>query len=266
MTDKTHMLGHLITLYRIYILSGTPLASPANGPIESLSLLTLHEERMKNGLGRQFESLIRRRFQERDKHFSARLMKVKDEYNRRGLLSSSMTVVTMHDELEREFKESAAECVKALADAMENRATVLLVPRMRKVLRLYSHALSERKADLDAAFQGASASIVASLLNNAMIAPYRSLSDSFVQLQCQNACVELRTKQRELFWLKLRRLRLVLALVAAVAAAAGAFCLERAEIAQLWESLRDSVEKPTHDAGESMERTTRPVVHDLDED
>lgn len=219
---------------------------------------------MKDGFERQFESLIRRRFQERDEQFTARLMKVKSDHHHRGLLMSSMTVVAMHSELKREFRESAAECVRALVGAMESRPTVLLVPRMRKVLRLCSDALSERRANLDAAFQGASANIVASLLNSAMIAPYRSLSESFVQLQCEDSCVELRTKQSELFWSKLRRLRLVLALVAAFAA--GAFYLERAEIAQLWKSLRDSVEKLVHEAGESIENTMPRVAHDFDED
>ena len=194
---------------------------------------------MKNGFGRQFESLIRRRFQERDRHFSARLVEVKMKYNGRGILMSSMTVVAMHAELEREFRESATECVKALADAMENRPTALLVPRMCKVLRLCSDALSERKADLDATFQEASARIVASLSNSGITAPYRSLSDSFVQLQCENACVELRMKQRGLFWSKLLKLHAVLVLVVGVAW--GSY-LERAEIAEVWKSLRDSVE------------------------
>ena len=146
---------------------------------------------MKIEFGRQFESLIRRRFQERDRHFRTRLAKVRREHNRRKVLTSSMTVVAMHAELEREFRKSATECVKALADAMKNRPTALLVPQMRKVLYLCSHALSKRRADLDATFQEASASIVASLRSGGITAPYGSLSDSFVQLQCENAYVEL---------------------------------------------------------------------------
>ena len=206
---------------------------------------------MKNGFGRQFEPLIRRRFQERDRHFSDRLMKVKTEHNRRNVLTSSMTVAAMHAELEREFSESATECVKTLADAMENRPTAWLVPRQRKILRLCFDALSKRKVDLDATFQGASGRIVASLRNSSMTAPYRSLSDSFVQLRCENAYVELRTKQRELFWSKLLKLHLVLALVVGVAWTAYS---ERAEIAEAWKSLCDSVETPAHDSGESSER------------
>ena len=194
---------------------------------------------MKTGFGRQFESLIRRRFQERDTYFSARLEEVKREHNRRRILTSSMTVVAMHAELKREFRNSATECVKALADAMEHRPTALLVPRKRKVQRLCSDALSKRKADLEATFQGASARIVASLSNSSITAPYRSLNDRFVQLQCENACVELRTKQRELFWAKLLKLRAVLVFVVVVA---GGSYLERAEIAEVWKGLRDSVE------------------------
>ena len=194
---------------------------------------------MKTEFGRRFESLIRRRFQERDRHFHSRLAKVRREHNRRKVLTSSMTVVAMHAELEREFRKSATECVKVLADAMKNRPTALLVPQMRKVLCLCSHALSKRKADLDATFQEASASIVASLRSSGITAPYRSLSDSFVQLQCENVYVELRTKQRKLFWSKLLKLHAVLVVVVGVAW--GSY-LERAEIAEVWKSLRDSVE------------------------
>ena len=208
---------------------------------------------MKNGLGRQFESLIRRRFQERDRHFSARLVEVKQEYNSRGILRSSMTVTAMHAELEREFRESATECVKALVDAMENRSIALPVPGERKILRLCSDALSERKAALDATFQGASASTVASL-RSGMIEPYRSLSDSFAQLQCENACVELRTKKRELFWLKASRMLKLLTLVVALVVAAASY-LGRVEIAEMWTSLRDRFEKPAQDAGRSAEET-----------
>jgi len=217
---------------------------------------------MKNRLGRQFEWLIRRCFQERDKNFRTCLVEVKREHNRRRILTSSMTVVAMHAELEREFRESATECVKALADAMEDRPTALLVPQIRKVLCLCSDALSKRKADLDATFQGASASIVAHLSSSEIIAPYRSLSDSFVQLQCENACVELRKKQRELFWSKFLKLHAVLAIVGGVAW--GSYS-KRAEIAEVWKSLRDSVERPAHDAGESTEKTVPLVAHEVDE-
>ena len=197
---------------------------------------------MKNGFGRQFESLIRQRFQERDRHFSDRLMKVKTEHNRRNVLTSSMTVVAMHAELEREFSESATECVKTLADAMESRPTAWLVPGQRKILRLCFNALSKRKADLDATFQEASGRIVASLRNSSMTAPYCALSDSFVQLQCENAYVELRTRQRELFWSKLMKLRVVLVFAVFVVGIAWSSYSKHAEIAEVWKSLRDSVE------------------------
>ena len=197
---------------------------------------------MKNGFEKQFESLIRQRFQEHDRDFRARLAEVRREHSRRGVLTSSMTVVAMYAELEREFRESATECVKALADAMGNRPTALLVPRKQTVLRLCSDALSERKADLDATFQGESASIVVSLRCSGIIASYRSLSDSFVQLQCENACVELRTKQRGLFWSKLLKLLKLHAVLVLVVGVAWGSYLERAEIAEVWKSLRDSVE------------------------
>ena len=207
---------------------------------------------MKDGLESRFESLIGPRFQQRDRQFGARLLGVKQEHSRRGILMSSITVAAMHAELEREFEESATECVKTLVELMENRPTALLVPRKRKVVRLCSDALLARKSALDAACQGASATIAASL-SGIMIAPHRSLSDSFVQLQTENACVELRTRQRELFWSKLKRMKLgaglVVALVAGLVAAMSYF--GRAELAELWKSLGGDVENPALEAGEA---------------
>lgn len=64
---------------------------------------------MKNEFASQFESLIRNRFQERNGHFSARLLEVNQEHNRQEILMSSITVRAMHAELDREFMESATE-------------------------------------------------------------------------------------------------------------------------------------------------------------
>ena len=174
---------------------------------------------------------------------------------------SSTTVVAMHAELEREFKESATECVKAAVDIMASRPTVLLVPREQKVQRVCSDALSERRAGLEAIFQGASASILASLINAGMTAPYRSLSDSFVQLQFENACVELRTNRRGLFWLKLNRILKLLPLLKlrawlVVAVVAGLSYLGCVEIVEVWNSMRDRVVAPVYDAGESTEKAS----------
>lgn len=206
---------------------------------------------MKGGLEGRFESLIGQRFQQRDGQFRARLLEVKQEHNRRGILTSSITIAAMHAELEREFERSAAECAKTLAELMESRPTALLVPRKQKVLRLCSDALLARKAALEATCQGASATIAASL-SSGMIAPHRTLSDSFVQLQTENACVELRTKQRELFWSKLKRMKLGAGLVLAlVTGLVGVMSyLARAELADRWNSFRGDVEQPTQGAGE----------------
>ena len=140
---------------------------------------------MKNSFERQVESLIQQRFRERDRCFDGRLVEVMQEYNGRGILRSSIAVGAMHAELEREFEESASGCVKAAVDAMTSRPTALPLPRKRKVLRVCSDILTRRKAALEAIFQGCTRSILASLSNSGLTAPYRSLSKSFVQLQCE---------------------------------------------------------------------------------
>ena len=216
---------------------------------------------MKSGFEGQVESLIRRRFQERDRHFSRCLVEVKQEHNRRGILTSSITVVAMHAELEREFKESAIQCVKAAVDVMASWPTALLVPRKQKVLRVCSDALSARKASLETIFERASASILTSLISTGMTAPYRSLSDSFVQLQFENACVELGTKQRELFWLKLNRMLKLLPILKlrvwlVVAIVSGLSYLGRVEIVEVCTSIRDWVVAPAHDSSESTEKAS----------
>ena len=201
------------------------------------------------GLETRFESLIGQRFKERDRHLEARLLAVKQEHSRRGILMSSTTVAAMHAELEREFEESATECVKALAELMESRPTVLLVPLKREVVRLCCGALSKRKVALDANYRRACATILAPLLNDGMIAPYRSLSDNFAQLQRENASVELGARQRELFWSKLNRMKLGAALVIALVGGMMSY-LGSAEIAEMWKSFRGTIEQPTREAGE----------------
>ena len=94
-----------------------------------------------------------------------------------------------------------------------------------------------------------------------MTAPYRSLSDSFVQLQFENACVELRTKRRGLFWLKLNRMLKLLPLLKlrawlVVAVVAGLSYLGCVEIVEVWNSMRDRVVAPVYDAGESTEKAS----------
>ena len=182
-------------------------------------------------------------------------MGVKQKHRRRGILTSSITIVAMDAELEREFEESAADCAKTLAQLMESRPTALLVPRKRKVVRWCSDALLARRIALEATCQAASATITDSL-SSSMIAPHRTLSESFVQLQTENACVELRAKQRELFWSKLKRMKLVAWLVPALVAGllAAMSQLGRAEIADVWNNPRSDTEKPAPEVGEVFGR------------
>ena len=145
------------------------------------------------------------------------LTKVKQEHNRRGLLDSSLTVVAMHAEMEREFKESADECVKAAVELMASQSTASLwAPRKQRLQRACTEAISERRGALEGFFQAASASVLNSLGNSSLTAPYRSLSDSFVELQRENAFVQLTARKREFFWLKAKRLLTFLSLVGAV--------------------------------------------------
>ena len=110
---------------------------------------------MKNGFESQFESLIRRRFQDRDTRFGACLVKVKQEHNRRGPLMSSMTVAAMHGELEREFRESANECVAVAAEVMASQSTAFLwASRKQRVQRVCADAISKRRGALEGIFHG----------------------------------------------------------------------------------------------------------------
>ena len=215
---------------------------------------------MTHGLELQFWSLVRQRFQERDRGFSARLVEVQQEHNRRRILRSSITVAAMYAELRREFEESAKECVKVAADLMASGPTALLVPRRRRVQSACSRALSERKAAAEEIFQSASASILASLSNRGLTEPYRSLDDSFVQLQCDASRLELQMEHRRLFWLKADRMLKLLPLLKklrtflVVLVVVGLSYFGGLGIVEAWKSLRDSV-APAQDAGESVEKT-----------
>ena len=200
--------------------------------------------------------MIRQRFQQRDRQFGEHLLRVKREHCRRGILTSSINIAAMDAELEREFEGSAAECAKTLSELIESRPTALLVPRKRKVVRLCSDALVARKVALEATCQAAFATIAGSL-SSGIVASHRTLSESFVQLQTNNACAELRTRQRELFWSNLKRMKLgawwVAALVTGLVVAMS--YLGDSEIADVWNSPRGEVEKPA--AGEGSGKAVR---------
>lgn len=151
----------------------------------------------------QFDRLARLRFQERDKQFRARLLKVKDEHNARGILMSSLTVRAMHVEVERELQESAAECVDTAMAVMKGGLDALVLPPRSVVLRVCANALSVRRLRLDSTLKGQSAPI---LPGSPLAAPFRALDDSFVELQQANAHVTLRSKYDELSWWRLKGL------------------------------------------------------------
>ena len=195
----------------------------------------------KSGLAAQLRSLIRRRFRQRDEPFRQRLLEVAQEYSRRGVLNSSLTVKAMHAELEREFKESASECVKVAMDLMASRPTVLaLVPQSGEIQRVCAASLSERKAALEGMLRGASANVLASLGNSSFTAPYLSLSDALLQGQRDHAWLELRAKSRDLFWLKLNRMLKLWPVLVLVVGLLSSY-LARVEIAEAWNSLWDRV-------------------------
>ena len=129
------------------------------------------------------------------------------EHSRRGILHSSITIVAMHGELEREFRESGAECVRAAVDVLKGRATALPLPGKRTVLEVCSNTLQRRRAGIQEIFLSRARNIFDSLSHSGLTAPYRSLSDDFVQLQCQNASMEIRAKHSKLFWSKIDRIQ-----------------------------------------------------------
>ncbi len=166
---------------------------------------------------REFESLLRLRFKEHDKQLLESLVRVKQEHNGRGLLYSSLTVVAMHKEIENELLKSTSKCVLTLTELMQNRSSIKLCPFRRKAEKLCITALSKRKAELDSVCKFNTDSIVNSLENKGMVSEYRALNNEFVQLQFENARVELRSKHREIFWAKLKRMRLGIVLVVTLA-------------------------------------------------
>ena len=106
---------------------------------------------------------------------------------------------------------------------------------------------------MEAIFQGRTRSIFASLSNSGLTAPYRLLSDSFFQLQCENASVELRSKHSELFWLKLNRIQKLfpwskLRPWVIVAALAGVY-FGRFEIAEAWKDFHGRIMAVVQDSG-----------------
>ena len=87
------------------------------------------------------------------------------------------------------------------------------------------------------------------------------MSDSFVELRRENAFVEFRAKQRELFCLKAKRLLKLLPLVAAVLTLDS--YLGDDEIVRVWERLWDGNAEQTFDTGEPADERGVTVTIEL---
>ncbi|MCY4598235.1 MAG: hypothetical protein OXC19_25975 [Bryobacterales bacterium] len=217
---------------------------------------------MKNGFGRQFESLIRHRFHERDRRFVVRLVQVKQDYSSRGILMSSLTLRAMHEKLAQEFEESSVECVRAAVETMSGSPTLLPLPRKRRVLRVCLGVLSRRKEIVEEIFQEQTRTIRASLINHSMSAPYHSLSKGHCQLQFENARVELLAKHKELFWLRLNRMLKLFPLLKlrslVIGLAAAVLYFGRFEIVGLWEDLHGLIVTAIQGSGAQPPRAPQP--------
>ena len=115
------------------------------------------------------------------------------------------------------------------------------LPRKRRVLSVCLGVLSRRKEVVEEIFQQQARTILASLINHSMSAPYRSLSKDYRQLLFENARVELLAKHNELFWLRLNRMLKLFPLLKlrslVIGLAAAVLYFGRFEIVGLWEDL-----------------------------
>lgn len=135
----------------------------------------------------EFATLLRLRFDERNRRMTERFTEEKQRLNARGLLNSSETVKAMHKVVETELKESAAAVVATAVDVLSKKN--LLIPQS-EVRRLCDEALSTRKDEIEALYLGDVRHVEQGLQNKAMLQPYMSLG-AFYRLQREEMLVTL---------------------------------------------------------------------------
>ena len=123
--------------------------------------------------------MLRYRFDERNGQMRKRFLEERQQYNERGILSSSATVKAMHEVLETEFQESVDVVVTTALDVVSKNG---LLSAENKLQTLCLEALSQRKDEVEGLFLEAIRPIEEGLLNTTLLKPYMSLGD-FYHLQ-----------------------------------------------------------------------------------
>ena len=139
------------------------------------------------GLKEQFSSLLRYRFDEKNREMRKRFLEEKQRCNARGILYSSETVKAMHKVLKTEFQESVDIVVTTEIDVISKNG---LLPAEKKLQMLCSEAISQKKDEVEALYLSAVRPIEKGLLNTTLLKPYMSLRD-FYDLQREEMLISL---------------------------------------------------------------------------
>jgi len=134
-----------------------------------------------------FTTLLRLRFDERNRGLIQRFTEEKQRLNARGLLHSAETVKAMHNVVEKELKESAGAVVATAVDVFSKQDLFLSNKRLQDFC---SEALLKRKDEIEALYLSQVRDIEQALQNKAMIRPYMSLG-KFYSLQREEMLINL---------------------------------------------------------------------------
>lgn len=135
----------------------------------------------------EFEKLLRRRFDEKNRQMTECFTEEKQRLNARGLLNSSETVKAMHRVLETVLKESVGVVVTTAIDVISKKDLLVAEKTLQD---LCSDALAQRRDEVEALYLSDVRHITDGLQNKAMLQPYLSLGD-FYLLQREEMLINL---------------------------------------------------------------------------
>ena len=135
----------------------------------------------------EFNKVLRLRFDERNRRMIERFTEEKQQFNARGIIIGSGTIVAMHGVLETELKESAIAVVATAIDAVGKKS---LPPSEKELQTVCTDALSDRKDEIEALYLSEVRHIEQGVQNKAMLQPYMSVGD-FHRLQQEEMLINL---------------------------------------------------------------------------
>jgi len=129
--------------------------------------------RITESMEKEFQRILRLRFDERNRQLIGKFTQAKQRMNARGLLNSTETIKEIYEVLKSEFIDSVTVITDTIVDVIKRKS---LLVNKDLALKLCLGEFLNRKSEIESLYLSSSQSIRDGLQNTSMIEPYISLN------------------------------------------------------------------------------------------